>query len=369
MLKSKKFWSFEICDKFELTEEIISKFKSKGKFYEDGMYFYEQIGSAAHPSIKQTQGLAPTVISFQNILVDINTLKILFILLPLSKVTTLKFSSNRFNLNNLEFLIDSLINKPNNINNFYFEWNDKVNIDGIEYFFDDIKHAVDDKLIEDLKKSQELIISLVIQNPSKLEFLCLRGDNIGDENAIKIFEGLKNPKSILKNLNLYGNRLTNECIKSFSEILPINKTLEEINFGKNNLSDECLIIIKNNYGLFPMTEEEVEEYNRIAKEKQDILKKNEKLRASKKPELEVPFLEEMKEIDGTFYKFKNNTLKVINIFQNKFTEESFEGLKGLLDSNPELCMTIDYKVYNEEQRNILTESDKGNYYTRVYLLK
>ena len=225
MLKSKKFWSFEICDKFELTEEIISKFKSKGKFYEDGMYFYEQIGSAAHPSIKQTQGLAPTVISFQNILVDINTLKILFILLPLSKVTTLKFSSNRFNLNNLEFLIDSLLNKPNNINNFYFEWNDKVNIDGIEYFFDDIKHAVDDKLIEDLKKSQELIISLVIQNPSKLEFLCLRGDNIGDENAIKIFEGLKNPKSILKNLNLYGNRLTNECIKSFSEILPINKTL------------------------------------------------------------------------------------------------------------------------------------------------
>ena len=132
MLKSKKFWSFEICDKFELTEEIISKFKSKGKFYEDGMYFYEQIGSAAHPSIKQTQGLAPTVISFQNILVDINTLKILFILLPLSKVTTLKFSSNRFNLNNLEFLIDSLLNKPNNINNFYFEWNDKVNIDGID---------------------------------------------------------------------------------------------------------------------------------------------------------------------------------------------------------------------------------------------
>ena len=368
MLKSKKFWSFEICDKFELTEEIISKFKSKGKFYEDGNYFYEQLGSASHPSIKKTHGTAPTVISFENILVDINTLKILFILLPNSKITSLKFSGNRFTLTNLEFLIDSLLNKPNEINNFSYEWNNKINIDGIEYFLDDIKNAVDEKLIEDFKKTQDLIISLVTKT-NKLENLCLRSNLLGDDMAIKIFEGLKDPKSNIKHLNLYKNNLTIECIKTFSEILPVNKALEEINFGRNNLSDECLSLIQENYGLFPMTEEEVEEYNKLAKERQDIIKKNEKLKASKKPELEVPFLEEMKEIDGAFYKFKNNTLKVINIFQNEFTKDSFEGVQKLLDSNPELCMTIDYKIYNEEQRNIFTDSSKGNYYTRVYLLK
>ena len=38
------------------------------------MYFYEQIGTGAHPAIKATQGTVPTVISFQNVLVDLNTL-------------------------------------------------------------------------------------------------------------------------------------------------------------------------------------------------------------------------------------------------------------------------------------------------------
>ena len=37
--------------------------------------------------------------------------------------------------------------------------------------------------------------------------------------------------------------------------------------------------------------------------------------------------------------------------------------------NNELCFTIDYRVYKEEQKNILTNSNKGNYFTIVYLLK
>ena len=49
-----------------------------------------------------------------------------------SKVTTLRFSSNKFNLPNLEFMIDSLLNKPNGVYNLTYEWNDKFIIDGIE---------------------------------------------------------------------------------------------------------------------------------------------------------------------------------------------------------------------------------------------
>ena len=368
MLKSKKFWSYEVCEKFNITEEMLNNYKKKGKFYEDGMYFYEQIGTGAHPAIKATQGTVPTVISFQNVLVDLNTLKILFMLLSSSKVTTLRFSSNKFNLNNLEFMIDSLFNKPNGVYNLTYEWNDKFIIDGIEYSFNDINNTVDEKLLNDLKKTQDLIVSLVTKSPNKLEALCLRGDMIGDKIAIQIFEGLKDPNSTLRILNLFRNNLTNECIKSFSEMLIVNRKLEEINFGRNYLTDESLDLIKENYGLFPMTPEEVEEYNKINKERQEIIKKNEKLKASKKPELEVPYLDEMKEIDGTNYRVKNNSLKIINLIQNKFTGNSFENIKVLLDGNDDLLMTVDYNIYSEEQRNAFTNTN-GKYVNRIYLLK
>ena len=368
MLKSKKFWSYEICEKFNLTDEMLNNYKKKGKFYEDGLYFYEQIGTGAHPAIKATQGTVPTIISFQNVLVDLNTLKILFMLLSSSKVTTLRFSSNKFNLPNLEFMIDSLLNKPNGVYNLTYEWNDKFIIDGIEYSFNDINNTVDEKLLNDLKKTQDLIVSLVTKSPNKLEALCLRGDMIGDKIAIQIFEGLKDPNSTLRILNLFRNNLTNECIKSFSEMLIVNRKLEEINFGRNYLTDESLDLIKENYGLFPMTPEEVEEYNKINKERQEIIKKNEKLKASKKPELEVPYLDEMKEIDGTNYRVKNNSLKIINLIQNKFTGNSFENIKVLLDGNDDLLMTVDYKIYSEEQRNVFTDTN-GKYVNRLYLLK
>ena len=368
MLKSKKFWSYEICEKFNLTDEMLNNYRKKGKFYEDGLYFYEQIGTGAHPAIKATQGTVPTIISFQNVLVDLNTLKILFMLLSSSKVTTLRFSSNKFNLPNLEFMIDSLLNKPNGVYNLTYEWNDKFIIDGIEYSFNDINNTVDEKLLNDLKKTQDLIVSLVTKSPNKLEALCLRGDMIGDKIAIQIFEGLKDPNSTLRILNLFRNNLTNECIKSFSEMLIVNRKLEEINFGRNYLTDESLDLIKENYGLFPMTPEEVEEYNNINKERQEIIKKNEKLRASKKPELEVPYLDEMKEINGTNYRVKNNSLKIINLIQNKFTGNSFENIKTLLDGNDDLLMTVDYKLYSEEQRNVFTDVN-GKYVNRLYLLK
>ncbi len=368
MLKSKKFWSYEICEKFELTEEMFQNYKKKGKFYEDGLYFYDQIGIGAHPAIKATQGNTPTVISFQNVLVDINTIKILYYLLPSSKVTSLRFSSNKFNLTNLEFMIDCLFTKENSINTIIYEWNDKIVIDDKDYSISDLKSVVDEKILNDIKKSQELILSFITREPSKLEALCLRGDLIGDEMAIKIFEELKNPNNNIKILNLFRNNLTNECINNFCEMIIVNSKLEDINLGRNFFSDDCLNLIKDNYGIFPMTQEEVDEYGKLAKERQDIINKNIKLKASKKPELEVPHLDEMKEIDGKHFRVKNGTLKKINFIQNNFTQNSFDNFKIILDANQDLCLAIDYKIFNEEQINIFTDSNL-NYLNRVYLSK
>ena len=132
MLKSKKFWTYESSQNFELKQDMIDAYKSKGKAYEDFNYFYDLIGIGPHPSLKYPYGndiTDPNIISFISTLVDLNTLKILFSVIPYSKIVTLKFNSNNFEFENLEFLVNSLLTKPNNIFNFIFEWNNKIKIE------------------------------------------------------------------------------------------------------------------------------------------------------------------------------------------------------------------------------------------------
>ena len=187
------------------------------------------------------------------------------------------------------------------------------------------------------------------------------------EEGEKIFEGLKN-NTYLRILNLYKNDLTNECIPKFCEMLLVNRKLEEINFGGNLLGDQALELIKTSTGKFLMTAEEVENYNKLAKEKQDIINKNIKAKAAKKPEMEIPYLDEMEIIEGVNYIVKNATLRVLNLIQNNLTEKSFEYLTAILDSNQDLVLTVDLKSFTEKQHEILTDSC-GKYFNRIYLSK
>ena len=370
MLRNKKFWSFEICNQFILTNEMLSSSKNKGKFFEDVLHFYDLIGTGPHPSFKKLYNIpSPTVINFNNVLIDINTLKIFFYLLPkYNTISSIKFSKNNFEIKTLEFLIKSLLEKENSITNLTYEWNDEIIIDDIKYSYKNMKDIDDENLLKEMKMSQELISSLA--NSNNIKILCLRGNLLGDEGAILIFEKLKNENSNLNVLNLFNNCLTDKCISSFCEMILINNKLEEINFGKNYLTDNSINLIRNNYGKIKMTEEEIEEYKKIEKERQEIIKQNIKLKASGKPELDVPFLEKIKDIDGETYKYKNDTLRVFNFIHNLLTEKSYEDLIYLLDSNKNCVITTDGKPYNDEQKTILKEvNSEHDYGNRIFLLK
>ena len=380
MLKSRKFWCYDVCNEYNLSEEIFAAYKQKGKFYEDANYFYESlIGTGPHPSIKSKPGIEePTILTFNNVLVDLNTLKIIFYLFPSSKVTTLKFSNNNFTLKSLDYLINSLLTKQNGIYNFTYEWNDKIVINGQKYSYKDLlnkdeennTNILDEKIYQEMKKSQEILTTLITKVPNRLEALCLRGNLLGDETAINIFNGLKNELNYLYILNLYKNELTDKCMTAFGEMMLVNRRLEEINFGNNHLTDISLNIIKSNYGKFEMNETDLEEYKKFEKERQDIIRQNTKLKASKKPELEVPHIDELTEDNGIYYRVKNDVLKLFNLTQNNFTESSFDDLIGILDGLPDSKVTIDSKSYNQEQKNILNDSNNPkNYYNRIYLLK
>lgn len=370
MLRSKKFWYFDICKDFNLTNEIFSSAKSKGKFYEDSLYFYDLIGTGVHPSIKKlSKNPSPTTINFDNILVDINTLKIIFHLLQNYKnISNLKFSNNNFDKKTLEFLINSALNKDHSVTNLTYEWNDGIIIEGIRYSYKQIKDIDDDKLLQEIKLSKELISNLVKSN--KIKVLCLRGNFLGDEGAKMIFENLKDENSELSVLNLFNNSLTDECIDSFCEMMLVNNKLEEINFGKNLLTDKSINTIGKNYGIFKMTEEEIEEYKKVDKERQDIIKQNLKLKQAGKPEIELPFIEKIKEIDGVTFKFKNDTLRCFNFIHNQLTSASYDDIVFLLNANKNCVITTDGKIYSEEQKNTLREvNSEIDYGNRIFLLK
>ena len=377
MLKSRKFWCYNVCNDYTITEEVFSTYKQKGRFFEDATYFYESlIGTGPHPSLKNKSGNSESpILSFNNVLVDINTIKIIFFLFPSSKITTLKFCNNNFNIKSLECLITYLLTKPNNIYNFTYEWNDKISIEGNLYSYEDIisgklNEKNNEKEFLILKKSQEILLNLITKVPNRLEALCLRGNLLGDEMAIKIFNGLKNELNYLRILNLFKNELTDNCIKTLGETMLINRRLEEINLGNNHLTDISMNIIKINYGKFEMNEQDLEEYKKQEKERQDIIRQNAKLKAGKKPELEVPHIDEIKEIDGVNYRVRNDVIKLFNLSQNNFTEKSFEDLIGILDGLNDVMITVDFKTYTQEQKDILENADNPkNYSNRIYLLK
>ena len=306
---------------------------------------------------------------------DINTIKIIFYLFPSSKITTLKFCNNNFNIKALESLINNLLTKPNNIYNFTYEWNDKISIDGVLYSYKDIitgeiNEKTNEKEFLILKKSQDVLLNLITKVPNRLEALCLRGDLLGDEAAIKIFNGLKNELNYLRILNLFKNELTDNCVKVLGETMLVNRRLEEVNLGHNHLTDLSMNIIKMNHGKFEMNEQEFEEYKKEEKERQDIIKQNTKLKSQKKPELEVPHIDELKTVEGINYRVKNDIIKLFNLSQNNFTEKSFEDLLGILDGLNDVMITVDFKTYTQEQKDILNDKNNPkNYFNRIYLLK
>ena len=221
-----------------------------------------------------------------------------------------------------------------------------------------------------LKKSQDILLDLITKVPNRLEALCLRGDLLGDETAIKIFNGLKNELNYLRILNLFKNELTDNCVKVLGATMLVNRRLEEVNLGNNHLTDVSLNTIRLNHGKFEMNEQDLEEYKKQEKERQDIIKQNTKLKAGKKPELEVPHIDEMRTIDGINYRIKNDNIKLFNLSQNNFTEKSFEDLIGILDGLNDVMVTVDFKTYSQEQKDILNDKNNPkNYFDRVYLLK
>lgn len=362
-----KFWSYDLCQPVDFKQETIDGYKQKGRFYDDSAYLFELLSVTPHPSFKASFGkdsIEPNILSFVNVRVDINSLKILFALLPNTKIVTLKFSSNLLEFQNLEFLLTSLMTKANNIYNFIFEWNYEL-MHNSKIISAMSANQLSDSELEIIDKSRNLLAK--ITSHSKLDALCLRGNYMGDKAAAILFSNLKANTS-LQILNLYKNNLTSECTQFIVEALNENRKLEEVNLGGNFFTDGDFKQIICLFGKFVLSEEEVETHFKLVKERDEILDKNKKLKNQRKNELPVPKVDEVEEYEGTHYLVKNTKIRSLNFMQNKLSEAILEEIFNFLNVSEEVLLVLDMKIFNKEDRERLADP-RNKFTSKVYLAK
>ena len=373
-LNPMEIWDYNYCSNLDFSEKNLSTLKLKNKTKEDIEYFYSEIiHSAIHPSLKKLllndeNEILEKIheLKFINTKIDICTIYFTFLILPKLKITNINFTNNHLTLNNFELILNELLEKPNNIYSFNFEWNEKIYLDekdkkGFSFNNLNLSKENDNKIFT-------LLTDLFLEDNSKLEAISLRGCFIGNQTARKIFEYLKDNKNLII-LNLFKNNLTTRLIDNLGEMFLYNRTLEEINLGGNFFDDEAIETLKNFIGEFEMNENEIEEYNKILNEKNEAIEFNKKNKNNKKVALkEIPFVDEMKEENNKKIRVRNGTIQKIDFMGNKITQKSFDNFIFMIENTKNLIFNLDLTIFNKESVLKLIDQN-GKFFNRVFLCK
>ena len=398
-----EFWNYNHCNEIEVDPKALSGIKFKGKLYEELQNLYTTfLNSAVHPClIKIIQEIDEEEndenknkeeeeeddnnnknikeLIFNAIRIDQNTIKFMFMILPKSTIVSLKISNNNLTLNNFNLLIDNLINKPNNIYCFKFEWNDFLineENNNQKMIFNEMNLSQPISSEINFMKHLKLLFSPEIKE-NKLECISFRGCFLGNQLMNELLPLLKENQTLLV-LNLYKNNLSNEIITNLGDMFLFNRKLKEINLGGNYFDDKTIEYLKNYIGAYELSKEEYEKMLKLIEERDNIIEHNKKIntknsKIKEKPK-EVPFVDEIKEEiisedNIKYYLIKNDTIQKIDFMNNpNMTQKSFEDLLYMIDHNKNLILYLDLRKYNKE--SVLKMIDiNGPYCDRIYLYK
>ena len=398
-----EFWNYNHCNEIEVEQKALSGIKFKGKLYEELQNLYTTfLNSAVHPClIKIIQEIDEEEnddnknkeeeeeddnnnknikeLIFNAIRIDQNTIKFMFMILPKTTIVSLKISNNNLTLNNFNLLIDNLINKPNNIYCFKFEWNDFLineENNNQKMIFNEMNLSQPIPSEINFMKHLKLLFSPEIKE-NKLECISFRGCFLGNQLMNELLPLLKENQTLLI-LNLYKNNLSNEIITNLGDMFLFNRKLKEINLGGNYFDDKTIEYLKNYIGAYELSKEEYEKMLKLIEERDNIIEHNKKIntknsKIKEKPK-EVPFVDEIKEEIISedkikYYLIKNDTIQKIDFMNNpNMTQKSFEDLLYMIDHNKNLILYLDLRKYNKE--SVLKMIDiNGPYCDRIYLYK
>ena len=226
------------------------------------------------------------------------------------------------------------LNQTPTIQTVFFDWN--------PLYKEDFRSLSEEEDIFYQREGDEPSrFSQFVSPESKIKILFLRGNSLNDDDVKQITDGLKENHT-LKVLDISYNKITGQSIEYFKELTELNKTLEFIGLAKNNLSIEDLQGFLDCIGKTPFPEEEADAHIKKMKERDAIIEKNKKLKASKKPEEPVPLIDDIEQQeDGSWVMVKNGQLRHINMCMNPITDDSKNLILDLLKRTPnEFSITL-----------------------------
>lgn len=277
---------------------------------------------------KEPEEKPVTVVKFDRHRLDKNTLKALFHLIPQSQVRTVKFSNNGITPEQFDKIIEYLYQTPA-LSTVFFDWNPLYKED-----FRDL--GKDDEILYQRGEEEESKFVKFVSEGSRIKILFLRGNNLDDEDVKQMCEALKNPTP-LKVIDISYNKITGASVESLKELISLhNKNLEFIGLAKNDLSFADLEPLIGAIGKKPFPEEEADAHVKKMKERDAIVEKNKKLKASKKPEEPVPILDDIEQLeDGSWVQVQNGQLRHLNLCMNPLDDNNKDDILNLLKRTPE----------------------------------
>jgi Ran GTPase-activating protein (RanGAP) involved in mRNA processing and transport len=160
----------------------------------------------------------------------------------------------------------------------------------------------------------------------------------------------------LKVLDLSYNNFSGEAVREMAAVFEINRNLEFVGLAKNNLTSEDVMPLLKCFGRAVFPTEKVAQHQQELKNREAIIEKNKKLKASKKPEEPVPVLDNLesevtRDETGaettTWYLLKNPQFKHLNLCLNKIGDDVLEKVDELLsNSSDDFGITLAGNVLN-----------------------
>jgi Ran GTPase-activating protein (RanGAP) involved in mRNA processing and transport len=204
----------------------------------------------------------------------------------------------------------------------------------------------------------------IVRDAKRLQVLFLRHSGLNDNDLTQIAKYLGSESGpqqnkALKVIDLSHNDFTGANVSAcFKQVFEQNRNLEYVGLAKNNLTSADVQPLLKCFGRQAFPAENVPAYQLKLKERDAILEKNKKLKASKKPEEIVPLLDALeskitKDENGAevtnWFLLVNPQFKHINICLNQVDDVAQEDIEGCLQITPDdFCMTLSGNQFSDE---------------------
>jgi len=198
-----------------------------------------------------------------------------------------------------------------------------------------------------------------------LECLIVRGCQLEDSNFIQMMNSIKSGGLRIRLLDMYSNQLTDESIAFLSNYVQDYKYVESYGFGLNKIKKlSSFMGLFDKVGSTDTTKAEFDSYQVAFKNREAVVAKNLKLKAAKKPEEPLPYIEEVTaEEGGKFVKKQYPNLQYLNLVGNPIENESDYGyIEALLRRAPNLHIILSGTKINIETLAKLHDVFQARFY-------